>query len=90
MLLLAAPACGSSKKVEAPAAVVAPDAGAADGQVPPESDAESDPGDDRDGDGVPDGVDQCPDQAMAMSGGCTKEMMHGCPDDCRPPSIVVP
>jgi hypothetical protein len=57
----------------------------ADDEAPPATDPEVDKGDDRDGDGVPDGIDLCPDQAMVMSAGCTPEQQRGCPDDCRPP-----
>ena len=45
---------------------------------------------DRDGDGVVDADDRCPDQAMVMSAGCAAAAQTGCPDDCRPSTIIVP
>lgn len=44
---------------------------------------------DRDGDGVADDVDRCPDQAMAMGPACPPAP-SGCPDDCRAPSPLTP
>lgn len=45
---------------------------------------------DTDGDGLADPDDACPTQAMAMSSNCPPERQRGCPDDCRPPTIVEP
>ncbi|MBL8624205.1 MAG: hypothetical protein JNK64_23065 [Myxococcales bacterium] len=44
---------------------------------------------DRDGDGVADDVDRCPDQAMVMGPACPPAP-SGCPDDCRPPTPLTP
>ena len=74
---------GAARATPEPAADATPDAAVAE---PPSPDAAViDQRADRDGDGVPDATDLCPDQAMAMSSGCTPEMQRGCPDDCRPP-----
>ncbi len=70
----------------APAAPAAPTAVEVEVDPPP---ATATPPGDRDGDGVADDVDRCPDQAMAMGPACPPAP-SGCPDDCRAPSPLTP
>ncbi|MBK7074024.1 MAG: hypothetical protein IPH44_17150 [Myxococcales bacterium] len=72
-----APAPASPPPMATPVEAEAPDA------------APAPPAGDRDGDGVADDVDRCPDQAMVMGPACPPEP-SGCPDDCRPPTPLTP
>jgi len=69
-----------------PAAPAAPATPTAVEVEPPP--AATPPGD-RDGDGVTDDVDRCPDQAMVMGPACPPTP-SGCPDDCRAPTPLTP
>lgn len=75
-----------ARPAAAPAAPAAPTAVEVEVDPPP---ATATPPGDRDGDGVADDVDRCPDQAMAMGPACPPAP-SGCPDDCRAPSPLTP
>ena len=84
-LALVATACPSRVKPSSPA--VAPATSPTDEPTPIPGDA---PPVDTDGDGLPDPDDACPTQPMAMSSSCPPERQRGCPDDCRPPTLLAP
>lgn len=71
----------------APPAAVPPRATPVEVEAPDAAPAP--PAGDRDGDGVTDDVDRCPDQAMVVGPACPPAP-SGCPDDCRPPTPLTP
>ncbi|MCE9578332.1 MAG: hypothetical protein K8W52_34715 [Deltaproteobacteria bacterium] len=76
--------CGARSAPPAPAPAAAPTAIGSMPDAAPVAPA------DRDGDGITDDADACPDQPMVMSAGCDAARQHGCPDDCRPPTMIAP
>ncbi len=80
-LILGLVGCAARPAPPVPAPIVAPAIVSMPDAAPPA---------DRDGDGIIDDADACPDQPMVMSGGCDPARQRGCPDDCRPPTMIAP